>query len=445
VSTQRDVISLPWLLASIGFSLALVVGWNFLPQRRLDISPANRTLRMVHMQDSVDPNVATMRWLEQNPPHWECLDPGPAQNRLCGVVFLLTPNDDPTRGWDLTNFESIDLELDYTGDSRFVRLAVRNYDPRFSKPEDMNSPRIQSLQLRARDLKQPLNVSLAELTVPEWWIAQSDLPREYIRAGLDNVVTLSIDVPSTSGHTQEMRIRRLTLKGDWIRRETLYLALLCLWMLTAAGMAGRRLLLLNRRHRRQVHEIATLTRRTQQLRTEQELLRRQATVDELTGVLNRRGMEQALQDLAAEDGSVALILVDIDHFKHINDRFGHDVGDVVLRRVAAVLAAHVAPADVVARWGGEEFLVACSACTLEHATKLAHTLRAGIAASRFDECKGVVVTASFGVTVKLVGTSMEVAFRRADTSLYRAKAAGRNRVEQDSDCLADAAESVTKF
>ena len=126
---------------------------------------------------------------------------------------------------------------------------------------------------------------------------------------------------------------------------------------------------------RQQREIDALTARTRQLRIEQEKLQRLATIDELTGVLNRRGLEQAMGDFEAAALGMTLVMLDIDHFKHVNDRHGHDCGDLVLQRVAAVVAGNLRGSDVFGRWGGEEFLIVCQGTRVRDGARLAEKLR----------------------------------------------------------------------
>jgi diguanylate cyclase (GGDEF)-like protein len=149
-------------------------------------------------------------------------------------------------------------------------------------------------------------------------------------------------------------------------------------------------------------------------------------------VLNRRGLEQALDDFEETAQGMTLVLLDIDHFKHVNDRHGHAGGDEVLRRVAAVVAGNLRASDVVGRWGGEEFLIACAGTRLSDASRLAEKLRERVERSEVLAAGSrVAVTASFGVALVPPGGSVREGLERADIALYRAKATGRNRVETD--------------
>jgi diguanylate cyclase (GGDEF)-like protein len=167
---------------------------------------------------------------------------------------------------------------------------------------------------------------------------------------------------------------------------------------------------------------------------ERELLR-DACTDALTGLDNRRAMQERgaleLKRASRAGASVALILCDIDHFKSINDRYGHEAGDAVLRSVARTLHATLRATDLLGRWGGEEFLAVLVDTDAPRAADVAERMRASIAATPLD---GIPerVTISIGVSTQqnfeVVAIAWEALLKEADAHLYEAKSAGRNRV-----------------
>jgi diguanylate cyclase (GGDEF)-like protein len=158
-----------------------------------------------------------------------------------------------------------------------------------------------------------------------------------------------------------------------------------------------------------------------------------ALTDPLTGLFNRRQMNQRLQDEAARfrkhGTDFSVIIADLDHFKEINDRYGHDMGDRVLSRVALLFAEALRAGDAVARWGGEEFLVLLPGTHLSAAQEVAQRLRSA-AESRLGEIDGLAtpLTVTFGVATFAPSASLEGCLKAADDALYRGKAEGRNRV-----------------
>ena len=160
-----------------------------------------------------------------------------------------------------------------------------------------------------------------------------------------------------------------------------------------------------------------------------------AVTDQLTGLHNRRymaGQLGALVSRAAKGGEpVAALMVDIDHFKRINDSYGHDVGDEVLQDFALRLATNVRAIDLACRFGGEEFVVIMPDTGMEAAARVAERLRNHVAGSPFRVAKGqelLSVTVSVGVAVTQDGDSPDSLLKRADAAVYEAKAAGRNVV-----------------
>lgn len=168
-----------------------------------------------------------------------------------------------------------------------------------------------------------------------------------------------------------------------------------------------------------------------------ERLKRAGLTDPLTAVNNRRFFDQRLReewDRAYRSGDpLAALMVDVDHFKQINDRFGHQVGDQVLRQFAAVISGQMRNSDVLARYGGEEFVVLLPSATLVQAGEIAERLRKRLADHEFQSAsfEQIPLTASIGAAVsvpKEPNQTADLLIETADAALYRAKALGRNRV-----------------
>ncbi len=173
-----------------------------------------------------------------------------------------------------------------------------------------------------------------------------------------------------------------------------------------------------------------------ELLSAREALREQATKDSLTKIWNRSSILENLKSELArserEARPVGVILVDLDHFKGINDTFGHFGGDVVLQEAAERMRHSIRNYDVIGRYGGEEFLILLPGCDEKSTFAQAERLRAYLAEAEIQlPSTGVTLTASFGCTSALPGRhpSAEMLIRRADEALYLAKRLGRNRVE----------------
>ncbi|MFN7547831.1 MAG: diguanylate cyclase [Pseudomonadota bacterium] len=170
--------------------------------------------------------------------------------------------------------------------------------------------------------------------------------------------------------------------------------------------------------------------RAEQLTLRNEELARQAHTDALTGLPNRRGLDAALANrIGRQHAEFACVLADIDHFKKINDRYSHLVGDEVLRRGGALMRELVRDGDVAARYGGEEFALLLDRVDARQAVEVSERLRAETAAQPWGQIvDGLAVTISLGVAMRQAGDSAEALLGRADDCLYAAKAAGRDRV-----------------
>ncbi|MDP3032174.1 MAG: diguanylate cyclase [Rhodocyclaceae bacterium] len=172
------------------------------------------------------------------------------------------------------------------------------------------------------------------------------------------------------------------------------------------------------------------------LARQKEIAETLARTDALTGLVNRRAFDAALdQEIRRAqryDAPLSLVITDIDHFKSINDRFGHHVGDQVLIDFARTLTAAVRDVDTVGRWGGEEFVILMPGTALEEAAIVAERMRLAVAGAP-TRTPGVTCgyTASFGVTAYGEASSTaDTLMASADAALYRAKNGGRNRVEK---------------
>ena len=178
-------------------------------------------------------------------------------------------------------------------------------------------------------------------------------------------------------------------------------------------------------------------REIEKLREEVLQARVDALTDRLTGLLNRRGFELAFQSGLNAHGckqtpSPCLLIADVDHFKKINDGYGHTFGDCVIRTVAKILRDNLKGKDVAARYGGEEFIILLPDTPLQGAQLLAEKIRAKVAQTCFHGTDGrkseACVTISIGVARYCCGESPLDLIERADSALYAAKANGRNRV-----------------
>ena len=182
-----------------------------------------------------------------------------------------------------------------------------------------------------------------------------------------------------------------------------------------------------------VFELRARVRAALRTKRLQDLLRKHALIDPLTELSNRRALDECLEREWARHlrhgGHLSVITADIDHFKKVNDQFGHAAGDEVLRQVARLLSAGCRESDTAARWGGEEFVVVAPEIPLQGAAAFAERLRMSVCSRPLAvHDMTLEVTVSFGVANSEGRKSAAALLQAADEALYRAKSAGRNCV-----------------
>jgi diguanylate cyclase (GGDEF)-like protein len=337
---------------------------------------------------------------------------------------------------NLQQFSSMKIDIKYQGPAKTLRIAMRNFDPRFSTEMDYNSDKFIFINLRVSDLNTPITVAMNELKVADWWVSQFNLPREHAHLDFSNIISMTIDIEDNlRGTEHDIHINKIELVGDWISTENWYLSILLAWLGFGTVFAVIRLIKLQRTEEQQRVKISDLVVTNSQLRTETDKFRKLSTVDALTNAFNRHGIEQIIESLEIRLNPTSIIMLDIDHFKRINDRRGHDTGDRVLQKISDIILKSTRSTDKLGRWGGEEFILICPNTSVGMALALAEKLRIVIFDTVFEPENPITVTASFGVAAVLANEPFANAFKRADEALYKAKSIGRNCVmvaEQDN-------------
>jgi diguanylate cyclase (GGDEF)-like protein len=250
---------------------------------------------------------------------------------------------------------------------------------------------------------------------------------------VDNVVGVELATVVAAAVPSDLviELRSIRFHGKWISQNSLLMLLVSAWI--ACGLIWMSLGVLHYRACLVASNarLELMDRINKSLKLETRELADQAYTDPLTGALSRQGLRDVLlKHMQASSGHIAalaVLFIDLDFFKLVNDRHGHDVGDDVLRRFAARVRADVRAGDKLVRWGGEEFLLICPGINETQAARVAEKLRESMLHQAWPHA--LAVTASFGVTALQPGEDIGVAISRADGALYLAKSRGRNRVE----------------
>ncbi|MEX3072996.1 GGDEF domain-containing protein [Vibrio alginolyticus] len=354
----------------------------------------------------------------------------------CGIS-VYTDVVEATKGIDLSSYHTIRLKINYEkgGDTenpkKELRLYLRNYNPEYSKPDDEYTIKYNGMQFSPAKFDGTIEIPIANLQVMTWWLADNKVAIEHSAPEYTNITRIDIATgAATSMGQHKIIIDRIEFEGEYLAKETLLFILLCSWMTLGlvftlyeirkskaaylkAQQRHQHLEKVNRSLRAQNYEFAELAHR-----------------DALTGALNRHAVQKWLDEQARlvrwEQSALSFLYLDLDHFKMINDKFGHQIGDDILREFVMVVASSTDNDDRLVRWGGEEFVVFCPETNIEQAIIKAETIRKNVANHLWVH--GEALTCCIGVA-QLQNERVTAAMARADEALYTAKRNGRNRVE----------------
>jgi len=352
---------------------------------------------------------------------WSCDLRAGYKYPFCAYELTFDHNRD-NRGIDLSRFQTITITLDYHGPADSLRIYFKNFDSRYSRPGDRATTKFNQIELPLHEGRQTIEAKFSDVKVADWWAQTNRVPYRLSHAQFDNIVSMEIDTGSNARPGRHaFRIDTIRLQGNIVPFEQWYLGILGFWLILICLFTVSRILGLQRdlRRRRLLEQVA---------RGEAQLARETARRDHLTGLYNRRGVTERYQQMLTErlDKPVAIMLADIDHFKTINDHHGHVVGDEVLAAFADLLRRSVRDTDLIARWGGEEFLLIGHVSDAQAAVDIANKLRLKIAGAEFPHGR---MTASFGIYFcDQLPDKVRPAIGYADRALYAAKESGRDRV-----------------
>lgn len=348
----------------------------------------------------------------------------------CNLVFELAR---PPNGVDLSAFDTLTVQASSKGPEleQQVRLFLLNFNSAYSDPTQPSSAKVQEL-VYGPATHPRLSAKLSQFTVSSWWSTSHVVGVEHAGTEFDNVVAVQV---ATGGNVTPgmhvITVERIEFTGKLVSPAMFRLCVIATWLLAGGAyiviyaVSARQALEATR------HGKAALERLNAELRDETHHLKQVAKRDPLTGALNRFGLRDELSK-AAERGDVqffplSIVFVDIDHFKRINDLHGHDVGDRVIKEISDVISSVIQRDDILARWGGEEFLLIFPGTAPTDARAIAERLRRAIAGRAWPD--GLQVTGSFGVSEATAGEDLVDGIKRADEAMYLAKSNGRDRVE----------------
>jgi diguanylate cyclase (GGDEF)-like protein len=389
--------------------------------RTIVIKPGSSLYAPRYYGDEPHGGKSTIHVNAYRPLEWRCHIRLVYAYPYCGYELLFDAKT-PEKGIDLSRLESLTVNLDYRGPGTTFRVYLKNYDPRYSRPGTPDTLKFNNAEVTAQQGRNVIELQTSDLAVAEWWVTQNKIEPALSHVQLDNVTELQFQTGTNAPAGRYLfKVDSIELRSRLVAQATWYGAILAAWVALIGFYLLYRILKLREDLEQRRKSQAAALRLAQYA---EESARR----DYLTRLLNRSGVIDLYHPIAMNrrEGMSAVILLDVDHFKAVNDRFGHSAGDQVLTRIAEILTENTRGGDIVGRWGGEEFLLICSVTDQDAAMAIAGKMRASIEAHDFPVVGHV--TASLGVyCASGPMAALEQLVSYADAALYAAKEQGRNR------------------
>lgn len=410
-------------------TLAAMYAHRLFPEKTLTLVPAADIEAYIYM-DEAPGGTSHVEWIDRQALQWRCAVETDGIDYTCGA-HIAVAGGQGSKGLDLSSYDSVRIDMDYEGTDRRLRFYMRNYEPGFSDIDRIETAKFNYLSIPIKFINDALVLHMKEFSVADWWIHAFQVPREVAQPNFKHVVAFGVDLnyPAPPGQ-HDLKLNKIEFVGLWISAERWYYSILIFWIFVIVAAGAINLVSLRRSVRLERLRLENLARQNSLLEAQSNKYKQLSMRDHLTQMLNRQGLSELIEELfpAGSNRQVSLIIIDLDHFKLINDSLGHDGGDVVLRSIAAIINGNIRQSDYAARWGGEEFIVVSPGMGIGDGLRLAEKLRVLVAGHRFEEFPDLRVTASIGVGARHFSEdSFHMLFRRVDAALYRAKAQGRNR------------------
>ncbi|WP_111979422.1 GGDEF domain-containing protein [Algibacillus agarilyticus] len=420
--------ALPWV--AVPFTLFMLALYHFIPDQHVEYYPSNNIFGALYSGSSTS-NAPDIEWLDDSQNGWRCdALKEETDYQFCGVNFL-TRNKKNGEGRNLNNISSIKLKISYTGSSEKIRFVMRSFDPGYATVKDDNSLQYIYTEIKTSSLKnEPIDVYMTEFTVADWWIEQYDHKRTLVQPSFKNVTSIGFELSEEVFEGRhEITIDEITLIGPVFDESNYYLCILFIWMLVQFGYLFTRLSYVKNAVVHYQERGNELISQNKKLTNKADKYKKLSSKDPLTGIYNRRGFNDQADPFFAGHYAGAILLIDLDFFKNINDTFGHDAGDIVLKTVTQVIIDNVRKNDIVGRWGGEEFIVYVSDSFADSVLTLAEKLRLSIKELAIPEFPQISITTSIGFAIRMQDESFDDCFKRADIKLYSAKTSGRDQTQ----------------
>ena len=408
----------------------LLIALHFTPPKHLQLHPAPKTYLLAY-SDNVEPGGKTdVEWVDPEAFILRCNVREGEIWRYCGLSLkmIASPREDPIvlfhdttlyedlKSIDLSRYDYISIDMDYDGPEERLRIFLRNaLEAPPTAFDQLNEHKFMSEFVTKAEMDSHIDVLIDQFSVADWWVAQFDVPRQDASPEFNKIFEIGIDFPDQPQLGEHiLTVRKITAVGNYFHKESIHFGIIISWLIIGFFEFARMLV------------ISFL--RQKKITSENSHLRAKMVKDPLTGLANRYGIEHYVSSrLPAQSNELLYcLMIDLDHFKTINDQFGHHIGDQVLKETSVALQRVLRKSDLLGRWGGEEFLIICDAAD-SNIDKLIQRLREELATVVVKTPSAdVLVTMSIGVSQIGMSDTFETVLQRADQAAYDAKAAGRN-------------------
>ena len=349
-----------------------------------------------------------------------------------GVKIFL--GDGKTRGKNLSHYDSIFVWVKPRGEGT-VRLYMRGYDSAFYRQDDETSLKFNEVEFFPLEETYPAVFVPQEFRVASWWVAQNEINVHKARVDLSNIPLIEIQTGTNAplGYGT-LEIRGLCFKGKKIAKVDLVTILVVIWFVTFLIILVIRFFDYSRERVANKRKQEELEKNLAALQIEKSEYEKSSKEDPLTGCLNRAGFSSILlreqENLSKNGCPVSFVILDIDHFKDVNDTYGHSVGDEVLVNLTRLIRDKIRNTDALVRWGGEEFNTFVYDENID-SVQIAEELRKVVERSIImHENKEIKITLSIGVCIThdMSATKISKLINTADKCMYISKRNGKNRV-----------------
>lgn len=415
------------LFTSIRFVMALltvlaIAAKPFIPPKTLLIHPRDDIYTGTF--GPVIAGVPTTVALNEQETWWRCDYPERYNDLSCGLsVYWNLPgeNQTPKTFIDASQYDGFVVEVDYEGRADYLRMFLSIANPHHQTIQPGLTEKQQTAFISTETLRDgPTFVSLKDFSVEQWWIISQNPPRSVATPEFEHVVGMGFD--SIDAGIHRVKLIRLELLGERISQKAYLLLILFFWVVYLFLESLLRYYRLKQSARQQREQLEGLAGGTEQLAKENMELQSRSITDSLTAIHNRHGFNQRLKTLYGHrflPAGTGVLIMDIDHFKAFNDRWGHQAGDTVLREFADLIGSEIRGRDIFARWGGEEFMLLVDGTSAAALDGLAEKLRRRVETHQFSV--EAQVTMSVGVARTESIEAFDELFKRADQALYEAK------------------------